>query len=317
MAESRTGGREADRPSDIPARGWLDIIWRVKGEVSRDNLSIIAAGVAFHGIFALFPALAAVVSIYGLLADPRDVEQQLSAVKDVMPADVHRLIAGQLHSLASGSGTALSVSLVISVLVALWSATKGTTAIMVALNIVYDETEKRGFIRQTLVSLGLTLGGVLFALVALAAIAVLPAVVNLLDLGGVLRWVMTLARWPILGLLVIVALGVVYRYAPSRAPAKWRWITWGAVTATLLWLIASIGFSLYVANFGSYNETYGSMGAVIVLLAWLYISGYVVLLGAELDAEIEHQTARDTTTGEERPMGQRGARMADSVGKTR
>ncbi|MBW7849679.1 MAG: YihY/virulence factor BrkB family protein [Rhodospirillales bacterium] len=313
MGKQHPRGRSAERPTEIPLRGWWDIFWRVKRETGRDNLSIVAAGVAFHAIFALFPALAAIVSLYGLVADPAEVERQLGLLEGVVPADVHRLIGDQLNALATTSGTALSLSLAFSVLLALWSATRGTNAIIAAANIVFEEEEKRGFFKLTAVSLALTLGGVLFAVTALIFVAVLPAVVGLLDLGGLGRLIISLVRWPILGLLVIVGLGLVYRYAPSRETAKWRWVSWGAVTATLLWLIASILFSLYVANFGSYNETYGSMGAVIVLLAWLYVSAYVVLIGAELDAEMERQTARDTTTGEVRPMGHRGARMADTA----
>lgn len=308
-------GRTAQAPSHIPARGWWDVLMRVKDETSDDNLSIIAAGVAFHWLFALFPALVALVSIYGLVADPADVERHLGATSGLLPGDVQKIIGEQLHSLTGSSQTTLGVSLLFSVLVALWSATKGASALMTGLNVVYDEDEKRGFFKTTLVSLALTAGLILFVVVALALVAVLPAVMGLIGLEAVTRTLLQWLRWPLLAAFVALGLAAVYRYAPSRDEPKWRWVSWGSVLATVLWLVASAGFSFYVSNFASYNETYGSMGGIIVMLMWLFITAYVILLGGELNAELEHQTAEDTTSGQPQPMGQRNAEMADTVGE--
>lgn len=307
-------GRMAGKPSEIPKRGWWDILMRVKDEASADNLSIIAAGVAFQALFALFPMLAAVISIYGLVANPTDVESQIQSMGGLLPGQAQGILAEQLKSLTSTSAAGLSFGLALSVLLALWGATRGVKAVMDALNIVYDEPEKRGFFRYNLTALAITLGAVLFAIAALILVAVAPAVLNFLGLTGSLTSLLIKSlRWPALALIALVGLAAIYRYAPSRAEPQWKWVSWGAVGAVALWLIGSALFSWYVASFGNFNKTYGSLGAVIILLTWFYLSAYIVLLGAELNAEMEHQTARDTTTGPEEPMGRRQARMADTV----
>jgi membrane protein len=308
-------GRDADRPQQIPTAGWRDVLWRVKGEVSKDNLSMVAAGVAFYGLLAIFPAIAAMVSIYGLVADPQTIEQQMSAMSGMLPEQAQGIIRSQLSRVASGASGALSFAAIIGLLATLWSANKGTKALMEALNIVYDEEEKRGFIKLNLISLALTLGILLFLIVALALIAVLPALFGNLGLPETVRQWASWLRWPILAVVFIIAIACLYSIAPSRDVPKWRWVSWGAVLATMLWLIGSVLFSWYVANFGSYNETYGSIGAVIVLMMWFWVSAYIILIGAEVNAEMEHQTERDTTRGEREPRGRRGAYVADTVGE--
>ena len=308
-------GRAAETPREIPAPGWRDVLWRVKAEMSRDNLSLVAAGVAFYALLAIFPAIAAVVSIYGLVADPQTVEQQLAATSQVLPEQARSIIEEQLTRVTSGASTALGFGAIIGLLLAIWSANKGTQSLITALNIVYDEEEKRGFVRLTLISLGLTLGIFLFLIVCIAALAVMPALFGNLGLPEDIRRLASWLRWPILGLAFVIGLAAFYRFAPSRDEPRWRWVSWGAVLATVLWLIGSALFSWYVSNFGSYNETYGSIGAVVVLMMWLWLSALIVLLGAELNAEMEHQTERDTTRGRGQPLGERGAYVADTVGE--
>lgn len=312
-AEGR--GRQATRPRDIPGSGWRDVLVRIKQGLSDDHVGIVSAGVAFYALLALFPGLAALVSIYGLITDPGQVQQQLSALSSLLPQDAYALVQQQLKKVASQAGGTLTAGAVGGLLITLWSATKGVKGLIDALNIVYDEEEGRGFIKLNALALLLTLGAILLGAITLILIAALPALLGNLGLSELARNLVSLVRWPVLVVVVMVALAVIYRFGPSRDKAQWQWVTWGAVLATLLWLIGSVAFSIYVSNFGSYNKTYGSMGAVVVLLLWLYLSAYIVLLGAELNAESEHQTTRDTTSGAPQPLGQRGAYVADSVGK--
>ncbi len=308
-------GRHARQPTEIPASGWKDVAWRVKDEASHDNLSIVAAGVAFYALLALPSALAAFVSIYGLVASPTQVEAQMAALTGVMPAEARTLFSQQLHRVASASTGALGVSLLIALAIALWSAAKGMNALITALNIAYDEEEKRGFVRLTAVALGLTLGMMVVLFVALAIVAGVPAVIGLFELPDWLRWTIQLARWPLLFILAVVALAVIYSYAPSRDEPRWSWASPGAFVGTALWLLGSIAFSVYAGKFGSYNETYGTLSAVVVLMMWLFVSAYAVVIGAEVNAEVERQTQRDTTKGGEQPLGRRGAHAADTVGE--
>jgi membrane protein len=316
-AESRGAerGRTAERPSELPAAGWRDILWRVKAEMAKDNLSLVAAGVAFYVLLAIFPAIAAIVSIYGLVADPQTVEQQLAAISHLLPEEARGIIEEQLKRVTSTASAKLSLGAAFGLLLAIWSANKGTQALITALNIVYDEEEKRGFIKLNLISLALTIGMILFLIVGLALIAVLPVLLDNLGLPAEIRQWAAWLRWPILAIAFMLALAALYRYAPSRDTPRWRWVSWGAVLATVLWLIGSALFSWYVTNFGNYNETYGSIGAVVVLMMWLWLSVLIVLLGAEVNAEMEHQTSRDTTRGPDQPLGRRGAYVADTVGE--
>ena len=308
-------GRGASRPSEIPKAGWRDILLRVKSEISDDHISMAAAGVAFYGLLSIFPAIAALIGIAGLMLDPAAIEAQLEQVASMLPQDAAQIVQDQGRKVAQNSGGA-TFAAIGGVLLALYSASSAMRTLMESMNIAYDEDEKRGMVRLYATALLLTMILIVGAVVALAATLVLPALLGSLGLGSVFQAVLTYGRWPALALLMILGLAIIYRYGPSRENARWRWITPGSVAATLLWLVASILFSIYVRNFGSYNETYGSLGGVIILLMWFWLSAFVVLLGAELNAEMEHQTERDTTTHGRQPMGQRGARMADSVGPT-
>lgn len=310
-------GRSADRPSDIPKAGWLDVLKRMKDDFGRYELDVVAAGIAFNEFFALFPAIVAAISIYGLVADPQSVEQQMGVLAGFLPGGMQDLVRDQLRSVASAPTGGLGWSLVISLLIALYSATRGIKALISGLNIVHNEDETRGFIAYNLMAFGLTLAAIVFGMVALVLVAGLPAILDMLPISGFLKEVLSALRWPVLGLFILVGLAVVYSYAPSRDRPRWRWVSWGAAVATVLWLAGSALFSLYVARFGSFNETYGSLAAVAITLLWFDLTAMVVLLGALLDAELEHQTARDTTAGPERPIGSRGAHVADTLGETR
>ena len=308
-------GRSAEKPSDIPARGWKDILWRVYAGISNDRILANAAAVTIYALLALFPAIAALVSIYGLFADPASIQQQLDAVSGVLPGGAIDVIRDQLNSLAAQPRGTLGVSFLIGLAISLWSANGGIKALFDALNAVYGEKEQRSFIRLTAITLVFTVSMIGFVLVAMACIVALPVALNYLPsfMGSILN----IVRWPVMLVLVAVALAVIYRYGPSRDTPKWRWITWGSTFAALAWLGFSAIFSFYAAHFGSFNKTYGSLGAIIGFMTWMWLSVAVILLGAKLNAETEHQTARDSTEGSPKPLGARGAKMADTVGETR
>ncbi len=309
-------GEYADSPSDIPPRGWRQVLWRVKDEVSGDNISIVAAGVAFYSLLAVFPALAAMVMVYGLFADPADVQRQLEPLKDVIPPDAFDILNGQLSAVASKGSQPLGFGLILTIGLSLWSATAGVKALFAAMNIAYEEKETRNFLKFNAVALLFTILGLTFVIVALTVIAAVPAAADVLGVEGWARAGLLLLRWVGLAAFVMLALALLFRYGPSRATARFRWITPGALVATVLWIVGSVAFSFYVQNFASYNKTFGSLGAVVVLLMWFYLTAFIVCLGAELNAELEHQTARDSTTGRERPLGDRGAFVADHAAGT-
>ena len=315
----RGRGRHARTPSDIPARGWKDIVLRVYRNISDDRILAIAAGVAYYLILAIFPALAALVAIYGLFADPASIQSVVTSLSSVLPSSVVDIVEGQLHALASQPRTSLGATFAVSLGISLWSANSGLKAIFDALNIVYHEGEKRSFLKLNAESLAFTVAALVSGIIGLALVAVLPPAVDYLGgelgIGGPLALVLKIGRWPLLLVAVALAIAVVYRYGPSREKPRWRWVTWGSSAAAILWLAASLLFSWYSANFASYNKTYGSLAAAIVFMTWVWISVIAVLLGAELDAEMEHQTVRDTTTGQPRPLGARGAFVADTVGR--
>lgn len=306
-------GRDARSPGAIPARGWWSVIKRVVGEVSQDRIMLTAAGVTFYLLLALFPALAAFVSIYGFVADPLTVAEHLDVLDGVLPADGADLIETQLQSLARQDAGALSFGFIFGLLVALWSANSGMKAIFDAMNVVYEEDEKRGFIKYNLMSLAFTLGGLVAAIFFIILIGVVPAVLAFLHLEGITELLIRILRWPLMLVAVALVFSLIYRWAPSRRKAKWRWVSWGSALAAIFWLVVSIGFSWYLENFANYNATYGSLGAVIGFMIWTWISVIILLVGAELNAELEHQTAIDTTHGPDRPMGERGAAVADTV----
>jgi membrane protein len=270
--------------------------------------------VTFYALLAIFPAIAALVSLYGLVADPATMSSQLNAMSTVLPGGAIDILSDQLKRLTSHPSGALGIGFVVGLVIALWTANSGVKAMFEALNIVYNETEKRSFIKLNLVSLTFTLGAILLTILALVAIAVVPVALKFVGLGAITETLISILRWPLLLVIVAVAIALVYRYGPSRRKAKWRWISWGSAFASVAWLAVSILFSWYVSNFGSYDKTYGSLGAAIGFMTWIWLSTIVVLVGAELDSEMEHQTAEDTTEGPRKPLGTRDATMADSVG---
>jgi membrane protein len=306
-------GQEADTPSRIPAAGWWDILKRTLAQASEDRLLTEAAGITFYALLSLFPAVTALVSLYGLFADPADVSRHLETLSGIIPGGGMEIIAEQVRRVAAQGSTTLGLSLAISLVVSLWSANAATKAVFDALNIVYEEKERRSFLKRTATTLAFTLGAILFALLALATVVALPVVLNFVGFGPTADLLLRLLRWPLLLFAVALLLACLFRYGPSRDNAKWRWVSWGGAFAAVAWLLGSAGFSFYVANFGKYNETYGSLGAVIGFMTWIWISAAIVLTAAELDAEMERQTSRDTTEGLEQPLGARGAKMADTV----
>jgi membrane protein len=316
-ARERDRGREADTPSAIPARGWKDIAWRIYAEITDDRLAAVAAGVSFYALLAIFPAIGAVVALYGLFADAATINDHLAGLAGVVPGGALDVVSDQIKRIAAEDNTKLGLAFFVGLAVSLWSANAGMKAIFDALNIVYDEVEKRSFVKLNALSLTFTLGAILFLLVAIGAIGVLPIVLDYIWLGQTAEALLKILRWPALFVAVMLGLALLYRYGPSRSTPRWRWVTWGSALAALVWIVVSMLFSWYAANYGSYNETYGSLGAVIGFMTWIWISTIVILAGAELSSEMEHQTARDTTTGPEKPMGARGATMADTVGAAR
>ena len=307
-------GRQADTPSEIPASGWKDIGFRVFHDVSENRLVTVAAGVTFYVLLAIFPATAALVACYGLFADVAEINRHLDSLHGLLPGGAVDIVGDQVKRIASTSDGTLGVTALTGILLSLWSANGGMKSVFDALNIVYEEREKRGFVRLTLVSLAFTAGALVFILLALGAIVVLPVLFDTVGLS-LNAWYVALLRWPALLVAVLLALSVLYRYGPSRDAPRWRWVTWGSALAAILWLGGSALFSWYVGSFGSYNKTYGSLGAVIGFMTWIWLSTIVVLIGAEVNAEMEHQTARDTTRGRPEPLGRRDARMADTVGE--
>lgn len=310
-------GRQATTPSEIPARGWRDILWRTYEQFGKDRILLVAAGVTFYVLLALVPALASFITLYGIFFDPADVAAQVDGLAGVLPHDVVVIVRDQTTRIAAQSGGALGLTFLVSLAVSFWSATAGVRAIIDALNVAYDEKDKRSFLGVVALSFAMMLGAILFLTLVLAGVAVVPMVLGWIGLGPAAAALISIGRWPLLFAVVLGALAVLYRYGPSRARPQWRWITWGSAVAAIGWLIFSVLFSWYLASFGNYNETYGSLGAVIAFMTWLWLSATIVLVGAELNAEIEHQTIRDTTTGDSKPIGQRGARMADTVGGER
>ena len=301
----------ADAPGDLPSSDMKSVLKRTYAEITNDHVMLVAAGVTFYALLALFPALAAFVSIFGLFTDPATLQSYLAGLEGVLPGGALSLISDQFETLAANGSTSLGLAFAIGLATSLWSANSGVKAIFEALNIAYEETEERGFVRLTLVALAFTLGGLVFVGIALAALIALPVVLENMALGGLFETLVAVLRWPALLAVVAGLIALLYRYGPSRQPPEWRWVSWGSVAAAVLWLVFSGAFSWYAANFGSYDATYGSLGAAIGFMTWIWISTIVVIAGAELNSEMEHQTVADTTTGQDRPIGQRGATMAD------
>lgn len=307
-------GRQATTPSEIPPRGWKDILLRVYQNIAKHRVLALAAGMTYYSILAIFPAIAALVAVYGLFSDPATIAKHLDQAGGFLPGGAIDVAREQLTRLTSNGPQTLGLTFAVGLGTSLWSANAAMKSLFDTLNIVHGEDEGRGFFKLNAISLGFTLGGVIFILAALGSIVVVPIILQYVGLSGTGDLLLRIGRWPAMYLVLSIALAVIYRYGPDRETARWRWITWGSAIAAFLWLAVSGLFSFYAANFGSFNETYGSLGAVIGFMTWLWISAIVVLLGAEINAEMEHQTSRDTTTGSPKPLGTRGARVADTVG---
>ncbi|MGH8900484.1 MAG: YihY/virulence factor BrkB family protein [Egibacteraceae bacterium] len=307
--------REATRPAQISSTGWKDILGRVKAGIRNDNVTLLAAGVAFYATLALFPTVIAAVTLYGLVGDPAQVEQQIGSLVGGMP-QAGPIILNQIRkAVASSSSVSLSIGAIAGLVGALYSASVGVNGIVRGVNVVYCEHETRGFLEVRVLALLLTLGALVAGLIAIGLVAVLPAVVGSLGLGPSGETLAKLLRWPILAVLMAAGLALIYRYAPDRQNARLEWVSWGAVIATVLWLGGSALFSLYMSNFNRYGAAYGSISGIIILLLWLFLSSFVVLLGAEINAEMERQTRQDTTAGEEKPLGRREAQDAGTMGE--
>ncbi|HEV2893120.1 MAG TPA: YihY/virulence factor BrkB family protein, partial [Actinomycetota bacterium] len=307
-------GRGADTPQEIPAKGWKDIAKRAVKEVKQDQVPLLAAGVTFYTLLSLFPAIIAGVSIYGLVADPETVRDQIDRLAQRLSPETATILTQQIRQVTSGAGGALGVATVIGILTALWSASSGMKALITGVNLAYDETESRKFVKLRGLSIVLTLGAMVLLAVAGATIAGFPPIAD--NLPTVLQWVVSILRFVVLGALLIAGLAALYRFAPDRDEPKWTWVSWGSGIVTLLWILASIGFSIYVNSFGNYNKTYGALAGIIILMFWLYLTAVIVLVGAELNTEMELQTAKDTTAGPTKSMGDRDAHAADHVAES-
>jgi len=306
-------GRSADAPQAIPWHGWKQILRRTISELISDRISMVAAGCAFWATLSLFPAISMLVSLYGLVFDPQTVEPQLATIRDLLPPAAYALIAERIHSLVSRGGGTLGLSLAISTLIALWSSSTGTKSLLSALNMAYEEEERRSILHFQFVGIVMTLTGIIAAMLALATLVFLPVAIDFVGLASHQQALIQVASVLTLVLFVLFALSFLYRFGPCRRAAKWKWITPGSVAATVLWLLASLLFSYYVGHLANYDTTYGPLGAVAAVMMWFWVSAYAVLLGAELNSEMELQTARDSTRGPPKPMGRRGAFVADHV----
>jgi membrane protein len=296
----------------MPAAGWRGIFKRAWAEAGRDHISLIAAGVAFYGLLALFPAITALVAIAGLMLEPSQVTAQIEQLSRIMPDSAAEIVISQATEVAGSREGGLGLAALLGIGLAIYSSSKGVSSIMEGLNVAYDEEDNRGFVKRTALTLALTFGLIVGVTFGLGAVVVLPGVLSVVQLGDTTELLIGALRWVVMLALVIVGIAILYRFGPDRSSPQWRWLTPGAVLACIAWIIASVGFAIYVNNFGSYNESFGTLAGVIVLLMWMWISAYIVLLGAEVNSEAELQTREDTTVGPEMPMGARGAVKADT-----
>ena len=310
-------GRRAVSPWQIPWRGWKDILIRTYQQIGEDRLLAVAAGVVFYALLALFPAITALVSSYALFAKASTINDHMTMLAGILPESALGIVKDQVGRVLAKGDVKLGLAFLFSFLLAVWSANGGLKAIIDALNVVYDEDEKRGFFKLNAVSLAFTFGGLVAALLAIGSVVALPIVLSTIGLGSVTDALFRIGRWPVLVLTMLLGLAVLYRFGPSRRAAQWRWLSVGSVLATLAWLAGSALLSFYLANYANYDATYGSLGAAIGLMMWMWMSTIVVLFGAELNSEIEHQTAVDSTEGGNKPLGHRGATMADTIGEAK
>lgn len=309
-------GRNARSPKDIPAKGWKDKMVRVKKEIKDDRISLVSAAMAYYALFSLVPALTSVVLIYAWVSDPSDITQHISKISQFIPSELQEILKTQLSTLASTASSSLGIGAIFSLLLSLWAASKMSKAVIQAMNIIYDEEDGRGFFKLNGLALSLTLLGAVLSIIAIGVIIGIPAVTSLFNFPQAIETAVSIGSWVILLALFSFFLSIIYRFGPNRNKAKWKWVSWGAVIAAVLWAVTSLLFSWYAKEFGNFNKTYGSLGAVIVLMTWFYLSSFVILLGGEINAELEHQTSVDSTKGKPKPMGKRNAEMADTLGDT-
>jgi membrane protein len=291
-AGKRTPQSAAD-PSGFPTQGWKAVLWSAWARFNKDRILLVAAGVTFYLLLAIFPAIAALVSLYGLFADRGALGAQMSLLDGVLPGGGVDLLREEVARIAANRQGTLSAAFLFSLAASLWSANSGMKGLFEGMNVVYEVDEKRSFIRLNLQSLGFTFAAMIFVLASLGVIVVFPIVLDFLGLAGSVSMVLRLARWPLLFFGLVLALAVLYGYGASRSRPTWRWITWGSAIASAFWLVVSILFSWYVANFGSYNATYGSLGATIGFMTWIWLSISIVLFGGELNAQLERQAGRN------------------------
>ena len=307
-------GRSADKPGEIPGSGWKDVGKRVMREVKADMIPMLSAGVAFYLFLAIPPLLIATVSIYGMIADPQTIQDQVETITASLGSGVASIITTPIEKAANSSSAGLAA--IIAIAIALWSASGGAQGVIKATNVAYDEEETRGFVGVRGRALLLTVGGIVAFAIIIFLLSVLPSIFGVLGLGEIARTVLNWARWPILVIFLMVVLAIVYRIAPDRDAPQFKWVSWGAVVATLIWVIAAVAFSFYINNFASYSEQYGAvLGAIFAILLFLFVTAFIILLGAEINSEMEHQTEKDTTRGEPQPMGERDAAKADTKGE--
>ncbi|MFN7148226.1 MAG: YihY/virulence factor BrkB family protein [Microthrixaceae bacterium] len=306
-------GRSADRPGEIPARGWRDALTRVKVESTNDQVSLLGAGVAFFFLLSLVPTLIAAISVYGLVSNPAQVQRQIEDVAEGLPSSARDLLVEQVSAVTDRSTAGLSVGAIVAIALALWSASAGVRHLIEALNAAYGEEESRGPVRLYAQALVLATGGIVGGALIVGVISIVPALLDETSMSAAANTALSLLRWPLLAVVFAVALGVLYRVGPDRDTPRTRWVSWGAVSATGLWLLASAAFSIYAERFASF-DTYGSLAGVIVLMLWLQLTAVVILLGAELNCELERQTTRDSTVGRPEALGRRDAHAADTVG---
>lgn len=307
-------GRDAKTPGDIPMPGWKDVALRLKTELASDHLNLVSAGVAFYALLATFPAITALVALAGLVLSPENVTEQLEAATRLIPDEAARIIVDQAVAVTGSGQRGLGFAFGLSLALAIYSASRGVGSLIGGLNVAYDETETRGFFKKQFVSIVLTIALFIGLVIAMVTVVAVPLILDQTGLPGWLATILLMIRWLILAALTILGLSVVYRFGPARRQANWQWVTFGAITCCVIWMTASLVLSIYVGNFGNYNETFGSMAGVIILLLWLWISAFSVLVGGALNAETEAQTRMDSTIGADRPMGERGAVKADNLG---
>jgi len=277
---------------------------------------LIAAGATFYLLLALFPALAVFVSLYGIVADPNTIADHIAYIGQFLPRAGTDILTSQLEYLVTRDPASLSIGFLSGLLFSLWSANNGVKTLFEAMNVAYGEQEERSFVRLNAIAFLFTMGAVFIGIVMFVTVGVVPIIMNLIGAESLTDELIAAARWPLVFVLAVGGISMVYRYGPSRARARWKWVFFGASLTAGIWLLASMGFSWYLQNFANYGATYGSLGAVVGFMMWVWISSTIFIIGAEINAEMEHQTAMDTTDKPDKPLGARGARVADTIGRS-